>query len=251
MSENLFARLPPEILINIYVDTGNSQLPITCSCIYNSLNNDYARFKFCANIWDPTYDWGLEYPDLSTAQTHVVAQSWFTPALAERIERECQSRVVQGCQRTIPRTIPGAKLPAYCLRPPWTEEKAALLEILTRWNLKRSWSREKVRCLGLQEAMSEGFQNVVRAYMMPAVNFKLIMDDILSAIDAKLSEPTMTDIVQYFFEDDKNWSSYENVLNSFCLMRDSALNIRIFNELKEVDRPSILTAEVENGCIMS
>ena len=197
-TSNIFARLPPEILICIYLQTANPSFSLTSIYIYSVLLSEHVRFIFCANVFDPTFDWGLEHPNLAIAQTFVVAQNWFTPEFAQRVQAECRNRVAVAFEATVPRTTAGAKLPSYCLRAPWTDQKVALLEELTRWNMKSTWTREKKRYPGLNEAIAEGRGNIVEIYAGPAVHCLIEERDILHALDIAASKSILESLISGF-----------------------------------------------------
>ena len=236
---NIFDRLPAELLTLIYINTANASFPHTSKHIYRMLNNDHAHLSFCTNIWDPTYDWGLEHPDVSTAQSYVVAQNWFTPEFAAQVETRCQKRVCEGYQRTVPRTVPGAKLPAYCLQPPWTDQKEGLLVILTRWSVRPCWTGEKKRYAGLTEAVEQNRLAVVRAYTGSAVNSLIEETDIHHAIDVNATEPMMQALLcSKFGYGDLDMQAVSTVYNAIEAKITVAINVVTFNKLKK-ERMSI------------
>ena len=197
----LFSALPLELLTRIYVDTGNAFFPLACKHLYSSFSSEYTRLTFCANIWDPSYCWGQEYPDLSKAQTAVLVQNWFTPSFAQRVEEEITKRIASKnpTTRTIPRSIPGARLPSYCLRPPWTEEKTELLNKCLKWNVRAHWTREKRSYPGLLEAIEGGWIAVIQAYTHPAINCEVEEAIVLKAIQENVPRDALVRLIRQHF----------------------------------------------------
>lgn len=159
-----FKNLPAELVENIYLYSGNLQLPLVNRSFYYLLSHDTTRLRLCSYIFNHSFTSKYEYtnPNFSAdneddmevvkLQTNLLNQVWLSGPFALRLEAltpELQARAIyrrgedgqlrQGLpplqwRGTGPRVTEGnVHMPKTWLIGSWTEDRAEMFHRLRGW----------------------------------------------------------------------------------------------------------------------
>ena len=169
--------LLPEILEEIFVESENLSLPLTCRRFHLLLSKSVVRLHFCTHAFYKGNPQRIKQSDFSRIvhlQTKIFAQKWFTSDFSSKVETAVlklqepayQKRVAEANLRNKSSTNSwhspgknkvicsfGAQLPLQALSGPWTDEKVSFLHRLMRWNAKGNIYDKDAAFQGLRDAI--------------------------------------------------------------------------------------------------